>query len=79
MPRLPVLVLLLLGACSAPPTPQQATARAVQRNCEVKAEAAADEVRRQGADAGLKTADIDTRAATARDKAFRSCLLESAL
>ena len=75
-----VLVMLLLGACSAPPTPQQATSRAVKRNCEARADAAAEELRRQStADGASASQDIERRVAEVRENEFRACMLESAL
>jgi len=74
-----VFVLLLPGACAAPPTPQQATSRAVKRNCETRANAAAEETRRQASAAGVQKQDIEARAAESREVEFRECMLESAL
>lgn len=82
-----LLVLLLVGACAAPPTPQQATSQAVKRNCEARGEAAAEEVRRHssipvgedGSASGSANEHIEARASEARERAFKNCMLEYAL
>lgn len=74
-----VFAVLLLVACSAPPTPSQATSRAVKRNCEAQADTSAEEVRRQSATLGLQDAEIESRTAKAREQAFAKCMREFAL
>lgn len=74
-----VFAVLLLVACSAPPTPSQATSRAVKRNCEAQADTSAEEVRRKSAALGLQNAEIESRAAEARERTFASCMREFAL
>ena len=81
------LILLLLAACEAPPTQQQVTSRAVQRNCEAQGAAAANAVRQQnvqlmkeGGSASLThNSDIEARASDAHKKAFEKCMLEYAV
>ena len=81
------LILSLLAACAAPPTQDQVTSRAIQRNCEARGAAAADAVRQQsaqvtkeGSATSLKSnADIEARASDAQKKAFESCMLEYAV
>ncbi len=81
------LILLLLVACEAPPTHEQATSRAVRRNCEAQGVAAADKVRKQsvqvakgdGAVNQDDNEDIEARAAEAQRKTFKSCMLNSAV
>lgn len=79
--------MMLLAACAAPPTPQQATSRAVQRNCEAQGRAAGEEVRRQnvqmvkeGSVTDLSQSDdVDARAENARREKFRDCMREYAV
>lgn len=81
------LVLLLLVACEAPPTQDQATSRAVKRNCEAQGGAAATEVRKQSAqvikEGGTTNqtdkAGIEARALKAQRDTFKSCMLKYAV
>ena len=78
------LFLSLLVACPAPPTHEQVTSRAVQRNCEAQGAAAASEVRQQSVqvikegsatDQG-RNAEIEAAALGAQRKTFKSCMLK---
>lgn len=81
------LILLLLVACEAPPTQEQATTRAIRRNCEAQGVAAANRTRQQSAQAveqGSATNQvhdeaIEAKALEAQQKAFKSCMLKYAL
>lgn len=81
------LVLLLLVACEAPPTQEQATSRAIRRNCEAQGVAAADEVRKQSVQVAKEggavnqddNEDIEAKAAKAQRKTFKSCMLKYAV
>lgn len=82
--RILPLILLLLAACEVPPTQQQVTSRAVIRNCEARAAAAANEVRKQNtqivkeaSEANQKdSTDVEERAEKARQETFKSCMFE---
>ncbi len=81
------LILSLLVACAAPPTQEQVTSRAIQRNCEAQGAAAANEVRQQSVQVikeGSATnpdrnAEIEAEASDAQRKAFKSCMLKYAV
>jgi len=81
------LVFLLLAACSAPPTHNQVTSRAIKRNCEAQGETAASEVRKEraqvvkegGATDNSHRSDIEGEAQKARNDAFKSCMLKYAV
>jgi hypothetical protein len=81
------LILSLLAACAAPPTQEQVTSRAVQRNCEAQGTAAGNAVRQQsvqvikeGSATNLnRNSDIEAKASDAQRKAFKSCMLEYAV
>ena len=81
------LILSLLAACAAPPTQDQVTSRAVQRNCEAQGAAAANAVRQQsvqvikeGSATNLNhNSDIEAKASDAQRKAFKSCMLKYAV
>lgn len=81
------LVFLLLAACSAPPTHNQVTSRAIKRNCEAQGETAANEVRKESAqvvkEGGATDPDhksvIESEAQQVRDDAFKSCMLKYAV
>ena len=81
------LILSLLAACAAPPTQQQVTSRAVQRNCEAQGAAAGNAVRQQsvqvikeGSATDLnRNTDIEAKASDAQRKAFKSCMLKYAV
>ncbi len=81
------LVFLLLSACSAPPTHNQVTSRAIKRNCEAQGETAATEVRKEsaqvvkegGATDNNHKGDIDSEAQKAKNDAFKSCMLKYAV
>ena len=83
MRHLPLLLALLV-ACEAPPTADQVTSRAVKRNCEAQASAAADDLRRQNTQLVKEgnTIDpdeqhrVDTRASEIRERTFRECMLK---
>lgn len=78
------LIFVLLVACAAPPTAQQVTSRAVKRNCEAQAAAAADDIRRQNAQVVKEGRAIDndarhrteTSAARIEEQAFKDCMLK---
>ena len=78
------LVLVILAACAAPPTAEQKTSRAVKRNCESQAAAAADDVRRQNAQAvkegnAVDTDEqyrIETRASRTEEQTYKDCMLK---
>ncbi len=81
------LILSLLVACEAPPTQEQATSRAIKRNCEVRGAAAANEVRQQSvqvikegsaANQG-RNEDIEAKALVAQRKTFKTCMLKYAV
>ena len=82
--RILPLILLLLAACEVPPTQQQVTSRAVIRNCEARAAAAADQVRKQNtqiikeaSEANQKdSTDVEERAENVREETFKSCMFE---
>ena len=84
---LPLIFFLLLAACAAPPTREQATAIAIKRNCEAQGAAAADEVRKQNVqvakESGAVSQDdkenIEARAAQAQKTTFKSCMLKYAV
>lgn len=86
MKHLPVIFLLLV-ACAAPPTLDQVTSRAVQRNCEAQGAAAAVEVRKQSAQIvkeGSATNQndkegIESKALKAQRDTFKSCMLKYAV
>ena len=79
-----LLVLVLLAACEAPPTQQQATSRAVKRNCEAQAAAAGDEIRRQNAQVAKEGNAVDadeqyrveTKASKAEKEMFKECMFK---
>ncbi len=81
------LILSLLAACAAPPTQEQVTSRAVQRNCEAQGAAAANAVRQQSvqvikegsATNQNRNSDIEAQALSAQRKAFKSCMLKYAV
>ena len=81
------LILSLLVACAAPPTQDQVTSRAIQRNCEAQGTAAANEVRQQsvqmikeGSAANQnRNAEIEAKALDAKRKTFKSCMLKYAV
>jgi hypothetical protein len=81
------LILSLLAACAAPPTQEQVTSRAVQRNCEAQGAAAANAVRQQsvqvikeGSATDLnRNTDIEAKASDAQRKTFKSCMLKYAV
>jgi len=81
------LVFVLLVACEAPPTHNQATSQAVKRNCEVQGEAAANEVRKENAqvvkEGGVTnsndTDSIESRAVRVQRETFKSCMLKYAV
>ncbi len=81
------LILSLLVACEAPPTQDQVTSRAIQRNCEVQSAAAADDVRQQSvqvikegsATNQNRNADVEAKALSAQRKTFKSCMLKYAV
>ncbi len=81
------LILSLLVACEAPPTQDQVTSRAIQRNCEAQGAAAANEVRQQsvqvikeGSAANQnRNAEIEAKALDAKRKTFKSCMLKYAV
>lgn len=78
------LLLVFLVACAAPPTAQQVTSRAVKRNCETQAAAAADDIRRQNAqvvkEGNAVDADeqdrVESEASRTREEAFKECMLK---
>lgn len=78
------LLLVFLVACEAPPTAQQVTSRAVKRNCEAQADAAADDIRRQSAQVVKEGNAVDpdeqdrveSEASRTRDEAFKECMLK---
>lgn len=78
------LILVALAACPAPPTADQLTSRAVKRNCEAQAAAAAEDVRRQNAQVVKEGNAIDddeqhrveTLADRTREQAFKDCMLK---
>ena len=81
------LILSLLAACAAPPTQDQVTSRAIQRNCEAQGAAAANAVRQQSvqvvkegsATNPNRNADLEAKASDAQRKAFKSCMLKYAV
>jgi len=81
------LILSLLAACAAPPTQEQVTSRAIQRNCEAQGAAAANAVRQQSVQVVKESsatnlsrnADIEAKALDAQQKAFKSCMLKYAV
>ena len=81
------LILSLLVACAAPPTQEQVTSRAIQRNCEAQGAAAANEVRQQsvqvikeGSAANQnRNAEVEAKALDAKRKTFKSCMLKYAV
>ena len=81
------LALSLLVACAAPPTQNQVTSRAIQRNCEAQGVAAANEIRQQSVQVvkeGSATnhdrnEDIEAAALDAQQKTFKSCMLKYAV
>ena len=81
------LVFLLLAACSAPPTHNQVTSRAIERNCEAQGETAADEIRKEsaqvvkegGATDHSHRGDIESEAQKAKNDTFKSCMLKYAV
>ncbi len=84
---LPLILLVLLAACAAPPTPQQAASIAIKRNCEAQAAAAADEVRKQNVQVAKQSRavsqddkkNIEAKAAQAQTTTFKSCMLKYAV
>ncbi|GMQ96229.1 MAG: hypothetical protein BMS9Abin14_756 [Gammaproteobacteria bacterium] len=78
---------MLIAACAAPPTREQATSIAIKRNCEAQAANAADEVRKQnmqvakGSRAVSQDAkqNIEAKAAQAQTTTFKSCMLKYAV
>jgi uncharacterized lipoprotein YajG len=80
-------LLVLLAACSAPPTHQQVTSRAVARNCEAQGAVAAEEIRKQniqivkeGGSVNQKDSeDVEARAEEVREQTFKSCMLKYAV
>ena len=81
------LILSLLAACAAPPTQEQVTSRAIQRNCEAQGAAAANAVRQQSVQVVKESsatnlsrnADIEAKALDAQQNAFKSCMLKYAV
>ena len=81
------LILVLLAACAAPPTPQQVTSNAIKRNCEAQGAAAADEVRKQNVQVAKESRamspddknNIEAKAAQAQTTTFKSCMLKYAV
>ena len=81
------LIFLLLAACSAPPTQNQVTSRAVERNCEAQGDTAANDVRRQSAQVVKESGatnqdqkhDIESDAQKAKRDTFKSCMLKYAV
>jgi uncharacterized lipoprotein YajG len=79
---LPAVV--FLTACAAPPTQEQVTSRAVNRNCEAQGALAASEVWKQSAQIVKegavtnegKQGSIEARAAKAREAAYKKCMFE---
>ena len=82
-----LLILSLLVACAAPPTHDQSTSRAIQRNCEARGAAAADDIRQQSvqvikegsATNPNRNADLEAKASDAQRKAFKGCMLKYAV
>ena len=82
-----ILVVMLVAACAAPPTREQATSIAIRRNCEAQAAAAADDVRKQNVQASKESRamsqdDMDklqAKAAQAQTTTFKSCMLKYAV
>ncbi|GMQ76475.1 MAG: hypothetical protein BMS9Abin01_1755 [Gammaproteobacteria bacterium] len=78
---------MLLAACAAPPTREQATSIAIKRNCEAQAAAAADDIRKQNVqvvkDSRAMSQDdkqnIEAKAAQAQTTTFKSCMLKYAV
>ena len=85
--RVVPFVFLLLAACEAPPTHNQVTSRAIERNCETQGESAANELRKESAQVvkeGSATnqnhqQDIEAEAQKAKRDAFKSCMLKYAV
>ena len=81
------LILVLLAACAAPPTPQQVTSNAIKRNCEAQGAAAADEVRKQNVQVAKEGRamspddknSIEAKAAQTQASTFKSCMLKYAV
>ncbi len=81
------LILVLLAACAAPPTPQQVTSIAIKRNCEAQGAAAAEEVRKQNVQVAKESRamslddknNIEAKAAQAQTTTFKSCTLKYAV
>ncbi len=84
LPLFVVLSAMLLVACEAPPTQQQATSRAVKRNCEARAKAAGDEIRRQNAqvtkEGNAVNPDeqyrVETKASKTEKDTFKECMFK---
>ena len=82
-----ILLVMLLAACAAPPTPEQATSIAIRRNCEAQAAAAADEVRKQNVQVTKESRavsqddkdGIEAKATQAQATTFKSCVLKYAV
>lgn len=78
------LFLVFLVACPAPPTAEEATSRAVKRNCEAQGAAAAEEVRRQNAQLVKEGNAVDTdeqfrvetTASSVEKQTFKDCMLK---
>jgi hypothetical protein len=81
------LICLLLVACQAPLTHNQATSRAVERNCEALSDSAANAVRlesaqvvKEGGSTNLdQKAGIESQAQKAKKDSFKSCMLKYAV
>jgi len=84
---LPFTLILILAACAAPPTREQATSIAIKRNCEAQAAAAADDVRKQNVQVAKESRTISqedeeniaAKATQARTTTFKSCMLKFAV
>lgn len=81
------LIILLLVACEAPPTQEQVTTRAIQRNCEAQGAAAANQTRQQSIQVVKESSAtnqghdeaLEAKALEARQNTFKSCMLRYAL
>lgn len=81
------LIFALLAACAAPPTLDEATSRAIARNCEAQADVAANLIRQQNAQVvkeGRATSQdqkggIEFQVQNAKRDAFKSCMLKYAV
>ena len=81
------LIFVLLAACAPPPTQNEATSRAITRNCEAQGDVAANLVRQRNAQVvkeGSATDPdrkdgVESQAQKARKDAFKSCMLKYAV